>query len=87
LKHHLGKGGRHGVVVDSLMVVRPAVVHACSGIILCHNHPSGALRPSNADIAVSKKVAEGAKFLDIELLDHLIITVDGVYSMRENLDY
>ncbi|HSJ79352.1 MAG TPA: JAB domain-containing protein [Erythrobacter sp.] len=52
------------------------------GMILAHNHPSGDCRPSGSDIAATRRLAEVARALDIELIDHLIFTTDAVYSMR-----
>lgn len=52
------------------------------GMILAHNHPSGDCRPSDSDIAATRRLAEIARALDIELIDHLIFTTDAVYSMR-----
>jgi hypothetical protein len=56
---------------------------AASGIILAHNHPSGALRPSHPDIDVTKKLKEGGKLLDIQVLDHIIITSEAYYSFAD----
>ncbi len=56
-------------------------------IILAHNHPSGNLKPSDADLSITKKIKEGAKQLDIIVLDHIILTVDaGYYSFAEEGD-
>lgn len=52
------------------------------GMILAHSHPSGDCRPSGSDIAATRRLAEVARALDIELIDHLIFTTDAVYSMR-----
>lgn len=59
-----------------------ALRHNAAGIILAHNHPSGACRPSGCDIANTRRLAEIAQALDITLIDHLIFTTDAVYSMR-----
>lgn len=59
-----------------------ALRHNAAGIILAHNHPSGACRPSGCDIATTRRLAEIAQALDITLIDHLIFTTDAVYSMR-----
>jgi DNA repair protein RadC len=54
-----------------------------SAIVLAHNHPSGNLRPSQADINLTKKIKEGGRLLDIDVLDHLIITPEGYYSFGD----
>lgn len=76
----LSKGGTSGTVVDVKLLF--AVVLKCnaSGIIICHNHPSGNCKPSQNDIALTKKVKSGAELLDIQFVDHLIITKDNFYS-------
>jgi len=59
-----------------------ALRHDAGGIILAHSHPSGHCRPSGCDIATTRRLGEVARALDIRLIDHLIFTVDAVYSMR-----
>jgi DNA repair protein RadC len=55
-----------------------------SSVILCHNHPSGQLRPSEEDIRLTRKLVEGGRFLDIVVQDHLIIAATGYYSFADN---
>ncbi len=76
----LSKGGTSGTVVDVKLLF--AVVLKCnaSGIIICHNHPSGNCKPSQNDIALTKKVKSGAELLDVQFVDHIIITKDNFYS-------
>ncbi|MCL4162450.1 UNVERIFIED_CONTAM: hypothetical protein GTU68_054060 [Idotea baltica] len=81
----LSKGGVSGTVVDAKLVFGVALKCNASSIILAHNHPSGNLQPSKADKAITKKLVEASKFLDIKLLDHLIITKDGYYSFADEL--
>ena len=64
-------------------VFAPAVENRCASIIVAHNHPSGTLEPSNADIAITKRLKESGELLGIELLDHLILTKDGYISFNE----
>ena len=59
-----------------------ALRYDAAGIVLAHSHPSGACRPSGCDIATTRRLAEVARALDIQLIDHLIFTTDAVYSMR-----
>ena len=56
--------------------------NACC-LILTHNHPSGNLKPSNADEALTKKISEAGKLLDIQMLDHVIVTSEGYYSFAD----
>ena len=80
-------GGISGCVVDPKVVFQKALKHKrCTAIILAHNHPSGNLMPSQADKAITRKVKSGGEFLDIGVLDHLIITDDDYISMADNGD-
>jgi DNA repair protein RadC len=72
-------GGTTGTVADPKVIFQAAIkTNACS-IIIAHNHPSGNLKPSEADIKLTKKIKEAGSFLDISVLDHLIITSDEKY--------
>jgi DNA repair protein RadC len=72
-------GGITGTVVDIRLLLSVALKTAGTGIILAHNHPSGNLKPSEADKALTKKIKKASEFLDIKLLDHLIIVPEGKY--------
>ncbi len=76
-----------GILNQSLVhpreVFAPAIEHRCASIIVAHNHPSGQLEPSRADIVITDRLKESGKLLGIELLDHLIFTRDGYYSFNE----
>lgn len=76
----LSKGGITGTVVDIRLIFAVALKCNATGIILCHNHPSGNLKPSEADITLTKNIKKCAEFLDIALIDHLIVTKNGFYS-------
>ena len=76
-------GGISGTIVDPKVVFVIALKANASGLILCHNHPSGNLNPSNADIKLTAKLKEGAKLLEIEIHDHLIISEHGYYSFAD----
>lgn len=78
-KHKIGKGGVGEVFVDKRIILKQAIEMLASGVILCHNHPSGGARPSEADDRVTKNIAESLKVLDISLLDHVIIADDQKY--------
>ncbi len=69
----ISKGGVSGTVVDARLILKPAIETLASGIILCHNHPSGQVKPSEQDISLTKKIKESARIMDINLLDHIII--------------
>ncbi len=77
-------GGVSGTVADPKLIFKRALEEVASGIILAHNHPSGNLKPSPADIHITQKMKEGGKFLDISVLDHLIFTNQGYYSFADD---
>ena len=79
----ISKGGISGTVVDNRLIFRQALQHYASSIILAHNHPSGNLKPSQADIRITKKIKQAGEFMDIKLLDHLIITSSSYYSFGD----
>lgn len=76
-------GGLTGTVVDQRIIFQVALkANACS-IILAHNHPSGQLTPSQADIDLTKKIVSAGQFLDITVLDHIILTAENSYSFAD----
>jgi DNA repair protein RadC len=77
--YELSKGGITGTVADPRLVLSVALKTAATGIILAHNHPSGNLQPSSADIEITKKIEAACKFLDIKLIDHIIISPTGEF--------
>ena len=79
-KRLISTGGVASTVVDVKMVFQPAIELLASGIVLCHNHPSGNLQPSESDIDLTRKIKRSAEDLDIVLLDHIIISPNGYYS-------
>ena len=83
-KSQLSKGGITGTVVDVRIVFKTALEQNATSIILSHNHPSGKLQPSDADIAITKKIKLAGQQLDIPVLDHIIITEKGFYSFNDN---
>ncbi len=80
----LSKGGVSGTVVDVKLLLASAIKANASGIIIAHNHPSGNLKPSEQDTRLTRKIKEGAKLLDLNLLDHLIVTKKSFYSFTDN---
>ena len=82
-KELISRGGVSGTVVDTKIIFKTAIVNYASSIIICHNHPSGNLKPSEADIKITKNIKDAGKIMEIPLLDHLIITDNGFYSFTD----
>ncbi|MRI00868.1 DNA repair protein [Kriegella sp. EG-1] len=82
--YELAKGGVSGAFVDVKLLLSVALKCVASNIVLVHNHPSGNLKPSKADIALTEKVKKASKQVDMVLLDHLIVTKDDYYSFADN---
>lgn len=80
----ISQGGVSGTLVDAKLVAKHAIDHLASGVILLHNHPSGNLNPSDPDIKLTRKLKDGLKLLDIDVLDHIILTQESYYSMADN---
>lgn len=83
-KSQISKGGITGTVVDSRMVFKTAFEHHATSMILCHNHPSGKLQASDADLQLTKKLKLAGQTLDILILDHVIITEFGYLSFKDS---
>jgi len=79
----LSKGGITGTVVDIRLALRKAIELSAVALILVHNHPSGALKPSEADIRLTKRMDTAAEALDLKVLDHLIITEKAYFSFAD----
>lgn len=75
-------GTVNGTVVSPREVYQKALLLGAVSVIMTHNHPSGDPTPSEADIAVTRKVKEAGKLVDVPLLDHVIVTRNGYYSMQ-----
>jgi len=85
-KNQLSKGGITGTLVDVRLALKTAIEVGAVGIILAHNHPSGTLKPSEADKQITQKLKTAGDSLDIKVLDHLIITENAYFSFAdENL--
>ena len=76
-------GGITGTLVDVRLILRDALLTQSTAIILVHNHPSGNLQPSQADISITEKVMNAALLMDIKLIDHLIITENQFFSFAD----
>jgi DNA repair protein RadC len=79
----ISEGGITGTVADPRIILKKALEEDAVSLILCHNHPSGSLKPSRADEELTYKIKEAAKFFDIKVLDHLIVSDDGYYSFAD----
>lgn len=80
----ISQGGIAGTVVDIRLIAKYAIDNLAVSVIMAHNHPSGNLNPSHADIAITEKCKKGLKLLDINLLDHIILTAGNHYSLQDN---
>ena len=83
LKYQVSKGGLTSTLVDVRLLYKKALELSAVAIVLCHNHPSGKLQPSKADISLTEKIKNGGTSLDIKLLDHLIITQKSYFSFAD----
>ena len=83
-KEFISRGGVSGTLVDPKMVFKPALQYLASSMILCHNHPSGNLKPSEADLQITKQLKEAGKSLEIPVLDHIIVAEEEYYSFADN---
>lgn len=82
-KSNISKGGVSGTVADAKIIFKEAMQLLASAVILCHNHPSGNLKPSDADIQLTKKMKEIGYLVDVPVLDHLIITDKSYFSFGD----
>jgi len=83
-KAQLSKGGITGTLVDVRLVIKQALELGAVSVILAHNHPSGALKPSEADKKITNKLQKASEAMDIRVLDHVIITQNKYYSFADN---
>ena len=79
----VSSGGISGTVVDTRIILKKALENGATSIVLCHNHPSGNLKPSKADEELTKKIKEAAKYHDIAVIDHLIVSEEGYFSFSD----
>jgi DNA repair protein RadC len=84
LRHEIiSSGGMTGTVADIRIILKNALLHNANKLIIAHNHPSGNLQPSNADRELTKKIREAAEWMDMRLLDHLIVAGTKYLSMAD----
>lgn len=79
----ISEGGITGTVADPRVIIKKALEHDAVNIILCHNHPSGSTKPSRQDEELTQKIKEAARFLDIRVIDHIIVSEEGYYSFAD----
>lgn len=82
-RHLVSKGGQAGTIADPKIIFNIALENHAASIILAHNHPSGNLKPSQADLELTQKLRSAGQFLDIPVLDHLIVTDQGFLSFAD----
>ena len=83
--HHeiISEGGITGTVADPRVIFQKALEHNATTLILCHNHPSGSLKPSRQDEALTNKIKTAASYLDIHVADHIIVSDEGYFSFAD----
>ena len=79
----ISSGGISGTVTDIRVILKIAIEKTASSLIVCHNHPSGNIKPSNADIQITNKLKDASKLVEIPLLDHLIVSDSDYYSFAD----
>jgi len=85
IKHFeiVSEGGITGTIADPRVILKKALDEDAVSVILCHNHPSGSLKPSRADEALTFKIKEAASYFDIRVMDHIIVSESGYYSFAD----
>ncbi|HXL55361.1 MAG TPA: DNA repair protein RadC [Chitinophagaceae bacterium] len=79
----VSEGGITGTVADPRIIIKKALAHDAVNIILCHNHPSGSVKPSRQDEELTAKIRDAAKYFDIKVMDHIIVSEEGYYSFAD----
>jgi len=80
----ISQGGTTGTVVDPKLIFQAALKANANSLILAHNHPSGQLKPSEQDLFLTKKIKDAGKFLEIPVLDHIILTGESYFSFADD---
>lgn len=80
----ISRGGITGTVADPRIILKKALDEDATSIVLSHNHPSGSLKPSRADEELTHKIKEAAKYFDIKVIDHIIVSEEGYYSFADD---
>ncbi len=79
----ISEGGLTGTVADPRVILKKALEYEATSLILCHNHPSGNLNPSKADEMITQKIKQAAALLDIQVMDHIIVSDEGYFSFAD----
>jgi DNA repair protein RadC len=79
----ISEGGITGTVADPRIILKKALEHDAVSIVLCHNHPSGNLKPSRQDQELTNKIKEASGYFDIKVMDHIIVSEEGYYSFAD----
>jgi DNA repair protein RadC len=79
----ISRGGITGTVADPRIILKKALEEDATSLVLCHNHPSGNLKPSKADEELTYKIKEAAKLIDIKIIDHIIVSEEGYFSFAD----
>jgi DNA repair protein RadC len=79
----ISTGGITGTVADPRIILKLALNHSAVYVVLAHNHPSGSLKPSRADEELTQKIKEAARYIDVAVLDHIIVSDHGYYSFAD----
>jgi DNA repair protein RadC len=79
----VSEGGITGTVADPRIIIKKALAHDAVSVILCHNHPSGSVKPSRQDEELTQKIKNAAMLFDIKVIDHIIVSEDGYYSFAD----
>lgn len=82
-QHLISKGGQAGTIADPKIIFQAALENHAASVILCHNHPSGNLKPSQADLNLTRKLRDAGQLLDIAVLDHVIFTNSSYFSFAD----
>jgi DNA repair protein RadC len=83
-KRKISEGGWTGTIADGKVIFKMALEIGAHAMILVHNHPSGQLRPSDSDRILTKKLVEFGRFIDMPILDHVILTENGYFSFTDS---
>ncbi|NCI51515.1 JAB domain-containing protein [Sediminibacterium roseum] len=79
----ISEGGITGTVADPRIILKKALEHNATALVLCHNHPSGNTKPSRADEVITQKIKQAASLLDITIMDHIIVSKEGYFSFAD----
>jgi DNA repair protein RadC len=79
----IGRGGVSGTVADVRLILKTAVEHLASSLVIAHNHPSGNLKPSESDVVLTRKIREAARLFDMQLVDHIIVGDRAYFSFMD----